>query len=132
MLVEKPLKVNGYDIDIMGIVSNIVYVRWFEDLRTHFLDKYWPFETMLQANQSPILFKTEVVYRHPITIYDKPLGRVWVANLGRAKWEMEFEIESNGRIHCTGKQIGYVYHVEQKKPVSLPPEFVEMYQASLS
>ena len=32
-LVEMPLKVQGYDIDVAGIVSNIVYVRWLEDLR---------------------------------------------------------------------------------------------------
>jgi len=40
MLIQKPLKINGYDIDVMGIVSNIVYIRWFEDLRFEFLDRY--------------------------------------------------------------------------------------------
>ena len=33
MELEMPLKVRAYDVDAMGYVSNIVYVRWFEDLR---------------------------------------------------------------------------------------------------
>ncbi len=28
LLIEMPIKINFYDIDAMGIVSNIVYVRW--------------------------------------------------------------------------------------------------------
>lgn len=34
ILIQKPLKINGYDIDVMGIVSNIVYIRmlWISDL----------------------------------------------------------------------------------------------------
>lgn len=28
LVAEAEIEVNGYDIDAMGIVSNIVYVRW--------------------------------------------------------------------------------------------------------
>jgi hypothetical protein len=71
ILIQKPLKINGYDIDVMGIVSNIVYIRWFEDLRFEFLDRYWPFENMLKSNRSPVLSTTHVKYRYPLTIYDR-------------------------------------------------------------
>ena len=37
LVAERNFEVNGYDIDAMGIVSNIVYIRWFEDLRTDFI-----------------------------------------------------------------------------------------------
>ena len=40
LVAERELEVNGYDIDAMGIVSNIVYVRWFEDLRTDFINQH--------------------------------------------------------------------------------------------
>lgn len=30
---DMPITVKTYDIDFMGIVSNISYVRWMEDLR---------------------------------------------------------------------------------------------------
>lgn len=38
LVVEKEIEVNGYDIDVMGVVSNIVYIRWFEDLRIVFIN----------------------------------------------------------------------------------------------
>jgi acyl-CoA thioester hydrolase len=37
MLVELELPIRTYDIDFAGIVSNIVYIRWLEDLRIQML-----------------------------------------------------------------------------------------------
>ena len=120
MLLERPIKINGYDIDVMGIVSNIVYIRWFEDLRHYFLDTYWPYEEMLKDNQSPVLAKTEVEYKYPLTIQDKPVGRVWVEDFGRGKWIMAFEIAIAEKIYCHGKQIGYVVDLIRKRPIPIP------------
>jgi len=36
---EQPLPIRTYDIDFAGIVSNIVFVRWLEDLRLGLLDQ---------------------------------------------------------------------------------------------
>jgi acyl-CoA thioester hydrolase len=35
---EQPLPIRTYDIDFAGIVSNIVFIRWLEDLRLALLD----------------------------------------------------------------------------------------------
>lgn len=130
LLLEMPIRINGYDIDVMGIVSNIVYIRWFEDLRHHFLDVYWPYEEMLKLNQSPVLAKTEANYKYPLTIQDKPIiGKVWVHHFGRAKWEMGFEIANESRIFCTGTQMGYIFDINRKRPIPMPEELVERYKA---
>lgn len=42
MEVELALPVRTYDIDFAGVVSNIVYVRWLEDLRLAIVDAYFP------------------------------------------------------------------------------------------
>ena len=39
---EQPLPIRTYDIDFAGIVSNIVFVRWLEDLRLGLLDQAYP------------------------------------------------------------------------------------------
>ncbi len=131
LLVEKPIRINGYDIDVLGIVSNIVYVRWFEDLRHHFLDKYWPYEEMIKINQSPVLAKTELEYKYPLTIHDKPVGRVWVAHFGRGKWEMCFEISIGNKIACKGKQTGYVIDTNRMKPIPIPEGLRQQYEIEL-
>lgn len=128
---QKPLKVNGYDIDVMGIVSNIVYVRWFEDLRFFLLDTYWPFQEMLKQEHSPILSHTFVEYKKPLTIYDKPKGHIWVKELSRSRWTVSMEILSEKGVHCLGEQKGYFFHVSHKRPVPIPEEFRAKYERDL-
>lgn len=127
MLVEKEFKINMYDIDAMGIVNNIVYIRWFEDLRFAFLDTYYPYTEMIKSNISPILMKTESQYKTALTIFDNPIGRGWVVHLGKSRWEMEFEIISGEKIHCIGKQSGCFYDLEKKKPTLIPHRLIDQY-----
>jgi len=128
LLVTMPIQIKGYDIDVMGIVSNIVYIRWVEDLRMKFLDLYWPFEEMLKKDQSPILAETHVQYKIPLTIYDRPVGQLWISDLGKAKWAVSFEIASEKGIHCKGQQNGYFFDLKKKRPVPLPDELKEQYR----
>ncbi len=37
--IERDLPIRTYDIDFAGIVSNIVYVRWLEDLRLAMMEE---------------------------------------------------------------------------------------------
>lgn len=129
MLIECPFKINGYDIDVMGIVSNIVYIRWFEDLRMAFLDKYWPYTRMMADNQSPVLAHTEAEYKYPLSITDEPVGRLWVESFTRARWRMAFEIATEDKVHCTGMQHGYVVDLIRKRPVPMPPELVAVFES---
>jgi acyl-CoA thioester hydrolase len=130
--VELPFAVRAYDIDAMGIVSNIVYVRWFEDLRTEFLERVLPLREILSSGNAPILAHTDIHYRSPITIQDRPVGRVWVELLGRAKWRLGFEICTGERVCCTGSQEGLFIDLSTRKPVPVPARLAEAYTAQLA
>ena len=123
LVAETEIEVNGYDIDAMGIVSNIVYVRWFEDLRTIFINEYMTFSEMMKQHISPILMRTEVDYKVPITIHDKPVGRCWYVKGSRLKWVFKFEIASGDKIHCVGYQTGGFFDLEQQKITKMPEVF---------
>lgn len=97
---------NGYDIDAMGVVSNIVYIRWFEDLRTVFINQHMNYSTMINQGISPILMKTEAEYKVPVTIHDKPVGRIYLVKASKMKWVFKFEIVSPSGVHCIGTQTG--------------------------
>lgn len=131
LLVEMPLRINGYDIDVMGIVHNLVYPRWFEDLRTRFLDLYWPLDGMLRDRQCPTILTTHVEYKAPLTIFDKPVGRLWLTEAGKARWKIAAEIATAETLHCTGWQEGIILDLEKRKPVRLPQHLLEKYQADL-
>ncbi|UXV32545.1 acyl-CoA thioesterase [Mammaliicoccus sciuri] len=126
LVAEKEIEVNVYDIDAMGIVSNIVYVRWFEDLRTAFINQYMTYSEMMKFNISPILMRTEADYKVPLTIHDKPVGRCWLVKASRMKWELEFEIATEDKVHCTGYQKGGFYNVVDEKIAQTPKVFLEI------
>jgi acyl-CoA thioester hydrolase len=130
--VTQDIKVKGYDIDVMGIVSNIVYLKWFEDLRQELLERYYPFRTMFTNNRSPILARTEVEYLKPITIYDDPHGILWVSDLGKVRWTVKIEIICQEHVCCRGVQSGYFYDVVKKRPVRMPQELLKKYKEELN
>ena len=127
LLVEMPIEIHGYDIDVLQIVSNIVYVRWFEDLRHRLLDVYYPIQDLLRENLSPVLAETQVEYKYPLTIFDKVIGRVWISDLTRARWTCSFEIVTAERLHCRGRQSGYFFDVERKRPAPIPEKLQALF-----
>jgi len=128
MYIEVPIKVKSYDTDYMQIVNNTVYVKWFEDLRTEILDRFFPLEEMLKENNTPILSETYIKYRRPIAITNKPLGKAWVEEVHKSKWVTRFEITEDDIVFCEGRQEGYFFNMEKKRPVRLPDHFVELFE----
>ncbi|MEI2691642.1 MAG: hypothetical protein V9H69_18825 [Anaerolineae bacterium] len=62
------IAVRTYDIDFASIVSNIVYIRWLEDLRLQMLAEYFPLDTAMQTmNIAPVLLaqRDRLQARHP-------------------------------------------------------------------
>ena len=131
LLVEDGIYIHAYDVDAMGYVSNIVYVRWFEDLRHCLLDLHYPFEKMIADGKSPVLVHTDVNYLLPLTIHDKPFGRCWMSRGGGTKWELQYEIVQGDVVHCSGKQKGYFMDIKTKRPEKLPQHMLDAYRAAV-
>lgn len=128
MYVEKPIRVMSYDTDYMQIVNNTVYGRWFEDLRTAILDVYFPLEEMLKEQNTPILSETYIKYKRPLTIHDKPVGKAWISELNNSRWVAQFEIVEGDTLFCEGKQEGYYFNMNKKRPVRFPKDLLEEYE----
>ena len=47
---------------------------------------------MINQGISPILMKTEAEYKVPVTIHDKPVGRIYLVKASKMKWVFQFEI----------------------------------------
>lgn len=120
MLVELPLQVKTYDIDFAGHVSNIVYIRWLEDLRLKLLEEYFPLEPQLEQGYGPILTRTEIEYRRPLKLGDKPVGRMWMAQAGRARWIVQAEIAADGEVAALATQEGCFVNMHTGRPIPLP------------
>jgi acyl-CoA thioester hydrolase len=72
---QKPLEVTlnfpvkTYDIDFAGIVSNIVYIRWLEDLRLKMFESHFPIEKLMSKGYCPTVNSTEIKYQRKLKIF---------------------------------------------------------------
>jgi acyl-CoA thioester hydrolase len=117
---ELPLRVQTYDIDFVGIVSNIVFIRWLEDLRLGLMDEAYPLVQALAEDVAPILVSTRIAYRRPVTIADKLVGRMRVASLGRVRWRLAAEFTVGGIICADAEQEGLFMRLSTRRPIAIP------------
>jgi acyl-CoA thioester hydrolase len=118
--VELAFKVGTYDIDFAGIVSNIVYVRWLEDLRLAMLEAYLPLEDQLAGGNTPVLLSTQIDYLRAVRLFEQPRGRMWVSDVGRARWTLDAEITVGDRVVTRARQVLASVRLADFRPLPTP------------
>ena len=123
--IQHEFRVMTYDIDFAGIVSNISYIRWLEDLRNLFAEQALSLGDALQRGIAPALMHTEIDYLAPVRFPDIVTGRMWLAEHGRSKWDLaaEFESQGTGQLVARARQTGVFVSLETLRPVRLPEEY---------
>ena len=117
---EQSLPIRTYDIDFAGIVSNIVFIRWLEDLRLGLMDRAYPLVRALAEDVAPILISTHIDYRRAVTITDPLVGRMRVAGLSRVRWRLAAEFTVDGAAHAEAQQEGLFIRLSTRRPVAIP------------
>ncbi len=126
--VEIYLPVRTYDIDFAGIVNNIVYVRWLEDLRLEMLAHHFPLEEQLKQGIAPVLMQTKIDYKQSIKIADAPSGRMWIKTMESLRWTVNAAISIDGKIAALGEQVGIFVDLETNKPIRMPEKLKQKYR----
>ena len=122
------LQVKTYDIDFAGIVSNIVYLRWLEDLRLEILETYLPLKQLMAQGYCPIIASTEIKYKKALRMFDRPVAKMWVSELGRSRCTLQAEICLNKQIVTTATQTGFFINLQTMRPMPIPQELKTIYQ----
>lgn len=126
--VQLDLKVRTYDIDFAGVVSNIVYIRWLEDLRLTVLETYYPLEKFLDAGLAPTLVETRIKYLQAVHIKDRPQARMWISRVSRLKFEFNAEISVDGEVVARAEQVGCLIDMSTGRPAAMPEELREIFR----
>jgi acyl-CoA thioester hydrolase len=117
---ERPLVIRTYDIDFAGIVGNIVFVRWLEDLRLGMMEEAYPLQRALVDDIAPLLLETRIAYHRPVTIHDRLLGRMRVVALERVRWRLAAEFVVGSTVHADAEQQGLFVRLSTRRPVAIP------------
>jgi acyl-CoA thioester hydrolase len=122
LYVELSFQPKTYDIDFAGHVSNIVYIRWLEDLRLSLLDTYFPLNAMMEKGIAPVVMRTTIDYKRPVRLFDKPIGKMWAGDIGNVKGILLAEFSVNSVVVATAEQIGIFVRFDSGRPVAFPDE----------
>ncbi len=123
LYLEYDINVSTHDIDFAGHVSNIVYLRWLEDMRLKMFDLYCPLQDFLGNGVAPVLVSTEIHYKRPIKLFEKPKGKMWVSDIGLSLLTIEAEIYLADTLTTTAKHVGVFVNINKMKPIRVPKIF---------
>jgi len=127
-----------YDLDWMGVVSNLSYIRWMEDIRSRLLDiSPYPMHRLMAEKISPALFTTHIDYLSP---YIGTLGGVIECRItagekiGRTRWELRYDFfhQQNGAHLVQAGQLGCFVRLPEVRPTRTPPEMQAFLQDRLA
>ena len=95
---ELRFTVSPADIDEMGHVNNVVYLRWVQDLAVAHWRAAAPPED--QADLLWVVTRHEIDYKRPALPGDEIVGRTWVGRASRLSYERHSELvrASDGRL----------------------------------
>jgi acyl-CoA thioester hydrolase len=130
--IELQLPVKTYDIDFAGIVSNIVYIRWLEDLRLEMLSNFFPLAEQLESGIAPIVMQTTIDYKQSIQMADRPIGKMWIDSLASLRWIVGAEISIEGKTSAMAQQTGIFINLQTKKPIRIPERLQQHFDESRS
>ncbi|NJK57808.1 MAG: acyl-CoA thioesterase [Pleurocapsa sp. SU_5_0] len=122
---ELPMKT--YDIDFAGIVSNIVYIRWLEDLRLKMFESNFPIEKLMSKGYCPTVNSTQIKYQKALRLGDRPVGKMWMSQLGRLRCTVQAEIYLGQEIAAIATQVGFFMSLETMRPMAMPEEIKDIY-----
>jgi acyl-CoA thioester hydrolase len=126
--IEQPLEIRTYDVDFAGVVSNIVYVRWLEDLRNALLKKFFPLEGLLERGSLPVVAQTRVNYKEPLRLFDQPTGWMWAQDMGDRYFMLAAEFTLSGKVMATAEQVAVFVDRSDWQPTAIPEEWAQRYR----
>ncbi len=128
LFVEKAFTVRTYDIDFAGHVSNIVYIRWLEDLRFLLLEQHFPLQPQMEAGYAPILVRTNIQYKRAIRLFEPVVGRMWIQNVGAARIIIGAHILVNDEVCADVVQEGVFADLATGRPMRVPGEMRRLFE----
>ena len=102
---EIEILVRPEDIDGLGHVNNVVYLRWMQDAAAaHWGARAGP---ELQARVIWVVTRHEIDYKAPAFVGERLVARTWVGEPSGATWERFIEIRrvSDDRLLARGRSI---------------------------
>jgi acyl-CoA thioester hydrolase len=117
------------DIDELGHVSNVVYVRWIQDVaRAHSVARGWDTEAYRRVNGIFVVRRHEVEYRAPAFVGDRIVVTTWVEGWAAASTpRMTRIVRADGVELASATTLWVFVTVDTGRPRRIPKEIVDAF-----
>lgn len=123
---QHPITVQPADIDELGHVNNVVYIRWVQEVAA----AHWRSvaSSELQKKWLWVVLRHEIDYKNPAFINEEVTGTTWVGDHSGARFERFVRLESNksGKILAEAKTIWCLINAPTMKPTRIPEEVLAL------
>lgn len=127
---EIEFEVQGSDIDQLGHVNNVVYLKWVQDIAT----AHW-YAAATEQQKAALLWvvsKHEIEYKRPAFAHDVVKARTWVGEATQRFFtrHTEFRRRSDGKLLAKATTLWAPVDIQTKQPVAVGPDVYEMFSAA--
>jgi acyl-CoA thioester hydrolase len=120
--VKIPLQLRFADTDALGHVNNACFLSYFELARVAYFNEVLG-DVVDWKSRGIILARTEVDYRFPLFLQDKPVVKVRCSQVGTKSFVMSYLIEEEGKVFAEGNTVMVCYDFVENKPFPMPDEW---------
>jgi len=119
---ELAIQVEPADIDELGHVNNVTYLRWVQDVAVAHWRTVAPAAD--QAKLLWIVVRHEIDYKQPAYLGDAIVARTWVGTATRIKFERHTELlrAADGGLLAKARTLWCPIDVRTGKPTAVSPE----------
>ena len=114
---EIQIRVDPDDIDELGHVNNVVYLRWVQEAAVAHWKSAAP--SAEQRKLAWLVVRHEIDYKRPAVLHDELLARTWVGTASGVAFERLTEIvsESDGEVLARARTLWCPVDAETGRPV---------------
>ncbi len=119
---ELHVDIQPTDIDELGHVNNVVYVRWVQAAAVAHWRAAAPADD--QAKLRWVVVRHEVDYKRPAFVGDEIIARTWVGTAKRRAFDRHTELRraSDGRLLARARTVWCPIDAETGRPTDVSPE----------
>jgi acyl-CoA thioester hydrolase len=123
-----PLEIVPADIDELGHVNNIVYLRWVQDAATLHWRAIAPPD--MQTRWVWVVLRHEIDYKASAKLGDTVAARTWVGAPKGARFDRFVEIfnPTTGSVNASARTTWVLLDAAARRPTRVPAEVVEMFK----
>lgn len=121
---QHKIEVVGDDIDDLGHVNNVVYVRWVQEVAAAHWEHAAP--STMKSKYAWVVLRHEIDYKSPAFLKDEITGLTWVGEHSGARFDRFVMIQSANRVLAEAKTTWCLLDAQSFRPIRIPDEILDL------